>query len=149
MKEQFIKKGDFYMDIEEVKEWIRLAESDLDAAKILNEAPRKHYENICYNCAQAVEKYLKGYLVYNGIEPQKTHDLLFLNKICSKIDKLFENIVIECGFLKRCASDMRYPHKYEITGDDVSFSIKATEKVRNCKPINDMIINISKSTNQQ
>jgi HEPN domain-containing protein len=45
------------MDIEDVMEWIQLAEDDFDSAKILNKSIRKHYEIICYHCAQAAEKY--------------------------------------------------------------------------------------------
>ena len=52
------------MNNEEVKEWLEIADKDFDSAQILNEAVRRHYEIICYLCAQAVEKYLKGYLVF-------------------------------------------------------------------------------------
>jgi HEPN domain-containing protein len=131
------------MDIREVKEWFMIADSDIDSAKILNNAVRKHYEIICYHCAQATEKYLKGYLVYQDIEPKKIHDLLFLNKICIEIDSNFESIIVECGFLNRFATNIRYPHRYEITEDDTNFSIKAVEKVRNCKPIIDIINKIN------
>jgi HEPN domain-containing protein len=44
------------MEIEDVVEWIELADDDLYSAKILNEAARKPYEIICYHCAQATEK---------------------------------------------------------------------------------------------
>ena len=67
------------MNIDDVKEWIEIADNDFDSAKILNEAARKHYEIICYLCSQAVEKYLKGYLVFMDVVPKKTHDLRFLN----------------------------------------------------------------------
>ena len=132
------------MDIEEVKEWLRIADTDLDSAKILNDAVRKPYEIICYLCAQSVEKQLKGYLIYCGITPKKTHDLSFLNSLCIEKDKEFDNIQICCDFLTTFANDIRYPHKYEITEDDVNFSIKAVEKVKNCKPIIDMINSINK-----
>jgi HEPN domain-containing protein len=59
------------MKIKDVIEWIQIADDDFDTAKILNDAVRKHHENICYHCAQAIEKYLKGYLSYNDIVPQK------------------------------------------------------------------------------
>jgi HEPN domain-containing protein len=126
------------MDIEEVKEWFTIADNDFDSARILSAATRKHYEIICYHCAQAVEKYLKGYLVYNGMVTQKTHDLLFLINGSIDIDIEFENIRIECGFLNRFANDIRYPHKYEVTEDDVNFAIRAVEKVRNIIPIIDL-----------
>jgi HEPN domain-containing protein len=48
------------MNNENVKGWRQLAENDLYSEKILNEATRRPYEIICYHCAQATEKYLKG-----------------------------------------------------------------------------------------
>jgi HEPN domain-containing protein len=111
----------------------------------LNESIRRHYDIICYHCSQAVEKYLKGYLIYNDIVPQKTHDLLFLNNICIEQDKIFENIVVGCGFLILFFSDIRYPHKYEIAETDINFSISTVEKIRNLEPILELrnIINIT------
>jgi HEPN domain-containing protein len=123
------------MNIDDVMEWMKLADDDFDSAKILNEAICKHYEIICYHCAQAVEKYLKGYLTYKDIIPKKTHDLLFLNNLCIEQDNSFEEIKIECGYLNRFANDIRYPHKYEINENDVIYSINAVEKIRNSKPI--------------
>jgi len=119
------------MNIEDAKEWIIIADNDFDSAKLLNEAVRRHYEIICYHCAQAVEKYLKGYLVYNEIVPRKTHDLLFLNNICIEKEKRFERIIIECGFLNRFTGDIRYPHRYVTTETDVNFAIDSVEKIRN------------------
>jgi HEPN domain-containing protein len=39
--------------------------------------------------AQAAEKYLKCYLTYNDIIPQKTHNLVLLNDNCIDIDNSF------------------------------------------------------------
>ena len=126
------------MDIEEVKEWIEIADNDLDSAKILNEAIRKHCEVICYHCTQAVEKYLKGYLIYMDVVPKKTHDLVFLYNLCTEKDNGFQNIKTICEFLNRFANDIRYPHKYEVTEDDATFSINSVEKIKNIKPIADL-----------
>ena len=49
------------MNNEEVREWLEVADRDLDSALLLNEAVRRHFEVICYLCAQAAEKYLKGH----------------------------------------------------------------------------------------
>jgi HEPN domain-containing protein len=123
------------MEIEDVMEWIQLADDDFDSAKLLNEAVRKHCEIICYHCAQAVEKYLKGYLTYQDIIPQKTHDLYFLNSLCIEKDNEFQNTTTPCAFLNRFANDIRYPHKYELNDADVNFSLDAVEKIRNIKPM--------------
>jgi len=68
------------MNNEEVKEWMEIADRDFDSAQILNEAVHKHNEVICYHCSQAAEKYMKGFLVFNDILPEKTHDLIRLNR---------------------------------------------------------------------
>ena len=94
------------MHIDDVMEWIKIADDDFDSAIILNQAYRKHYEIICYHCAQAVEKYLKGYLEYNGIIPEKTHNLTYLNSICIDKDNQFINIKTECDFLNKFANDI-------------------------------------------
>ena len=123
------------MDIEEIREWITIADTDFDSAKILNESARKPCEIICYLCAQAVEKYLKAFLIYHNTVPKKTHDLAFLNSICINKHNDFCNIQQLCDFLTAFSNDIRYPHSYEVTQDDANFSIKAVEKVRNIRPI--------------
>ena len=126
------------MNIDDVMEWIEIADKDLDSAILLNEAARKHCEIICYHCAQAVEKYLKAYLICNGIIPKKTHDLRFLTHLCIELNKEFENIITECSYLNKFSSDIRYPHEYQANEGDVIFSINAAQKIKKLKPINDL-----------
>jgi HEPN domain-containing protein len=123
------------MDIEDVKEWLMIADDDFDSAKILNESMRKHNEIICYHCAQSIEKYLKAYLIFHDIVPEKTHNLLFLNNICIEKDKKFEEVITECGYMNRFGIDTRYPRRIETKDEDVIFSINAVEKVRTIEPI--------------
>ena len=123
------------MDIKDVIEWFMIADEDFDSAKILNGAVRKHKEIICYHCAQSIEKYLKGYLTYNDIIPQKTHNIILLNEICIELDHTFEQIRNECGFLNKFANEVRYPYRIEIKEDDVMYVLNAVEKIRNIEPI--------------
>jgi HEPN domain-containing protein len=123
------------MKINDVKEWMQIADDDIYSAKTLNESVRKPYEVICYHCAQATEKYLKGYLAYNDIIPQKTHNLLFLLEICIGRDNSFEIMRTECGLLNRFTNEIRYPHRIEIKEEDVSYSISAVERIKNFGPI--------------
>jgi HEPN domain-containing protein len=117
------------MDIDDIKEWFQIADDDFYSAQILNEQVRRPFEIICYHCAQAVEKYLKGYLIYQNKIPEKTHNLTFLGRVCIDIDSEFINVKFELDFLNRYASDIRYPHKYEVNEDDVSFAISAVKKL--------------------
>ena len=132
------------MNIEDVMEWIKIADDDFDSAEILNKAFRKHNEIICYHCAQAVEKYLKGYLEYKDIVPEKTHNLSYLVSICIEQDNHFINIKTECDFLNKFANDIRYPHRYETKDDDVNFCINAVKQIRKLEPIFDLQNEIDK-----
>jgi HEPN domain-containing protein len=123
------------MKISDVKEWIQIADDDFYSAQVLSEADRKPYEIICYHCAQAIEKYLKAYLSYNDIIPQKTHNLLFLHELCIEKENNFEIIRTECSLLNRFTNEIRYPHRMEIKEEDVDYSLKAVERIRNLGPI--------------
>jgi HEPN domain-containing protein len=126
------------MKINDVIEWIQIAEDDFYSAQVLNEAVRKPYEIICYHCAQAVEKYLKGFLTYNGIIPEKTHNLLFLLELCIEKDNNFENIRTECSLLNKFTNEIRYPHRIEIKEEDVNYSISAVDRIRNIESIENL-----------
>ncbi|WP_461246391.1 HEPN domain-containing protein [Treponema sp. R6D11] len=119
------------MNINDVKEWMIIADDDFDSAKILNESYKKHMEVICYLYAQATEKYLKCFLTYNNIIPQKTHNLVLLNDNCIEIDNNFQEIKMECGFLNRYINEIRYPYRIQVYEEDVIYVIRSVEKIRN------------------
>jgi HEPN domain-containing protein len=87
-------------------------------------------EVICYLCAQATEKYLKCFLTYNNIIPQKTHNLVLLNDNCIEIENEFSKIKMECGFI-RYNNEIRYPSRIQINEEDVVYTIRSVEKIRN------------------
>ncbi|WDU82137.1 HEPN domain-containing protein [Caloramator sp. Dgby_cultured_2] len=90
-------------------EWFEFAEMDLNSAKFLLNMHPKPLEIICYHCQQSAEKYLKGYLALIGEKITKTHDLIFLNKICKKHDEEFKNIDDDCVELVDYGVNIRYP----------------------------------------
>jgi len=131
------------MRVDEVVEWYQIAEDDLYSAKVLNDQVRKPIEIICYHCAQSAEKILKGFLVYNDVEPPKTHNLLLLHELCVKIDNNFTNVRLECGMLNKFANEIRYPHWFDVSQSDADLSIKSVEKIKNLKPIKEIINNLN------
>ena len=136
------------MNIDDVIEWIQIADDDLYAAQMLNKLVRKPNEIICYHCAQAIEKYLKGYLMFNDIIPQKTHNLLVLLELCIEKDNCFENIKAECGIMNRYTNEIRYPHRIEIKVEDVNYSIKVAERIKDIEPIKKIIEIIMERTGE-
>ncbi|MDR1523523.1 MAG: HEPN domain-containing protein [Endomicrobium sp.] len=68
--------------------------------------------DIVFHCQQAIEKYFKAYLIENGWELQKTHDLDFL---LAKIKEI-KNLEINENFIKNIFSDykkVRYPFRLQ------------------------------------
>ena len=127
------------MKIKDVIEWIMIADEDLYSAKILNEQIRRPYEIICYHCAQATEKYLKGYLAFVDFVAPKTHNLSLLLDLCIENSNDFEVIRTECVILNKFANDIRYPHRIEIKEEDVIYAINAVERIKNILPIKNLI----------
>jgi HEPN domain-containing protein len=127
------------MKIKDVIEWFEIAEDDLYSAQILYEQVRKPYEIICYHCAQSTEKYLKGFLTYNDVIPEKTHNLLLLLELCIGRDVSFGNIRTECSLLNKFTNEIRYPHKIEINKEDVDYSVNAVKRIKSMEPIKKII----------
>ena len=68
-----------------VHEWVIKAENDLKAAshilKLGEECPT---DTVCFHAQQCVEKYLKAFLVLEGIDFPKTHDIEVLTALLPK-----------------------------------------------------------------
>ena len=75
----------------EIEEWLLRANKDLEEAKFLFEHNRP-LEDSAYFVHKAIEKYLKAFLIFNGWELEKIHDLVKLTKEAVKFDKSFKKI---------------------------------------------------------
>jgi len=113
------------------REWIIKAENDFKTAthtlKIRKGCPT---DTVCFHAQQCVEKYLKAFLVYKGIDFPKTHDIGHL------VSLLPENIWLRLSIeeqrrLTAYATVTRYPGDYEpIPLDEAQQSIKLARRVR-------------------
>ncbi len=94
--------------LELVKQWLIKAEHDLGTIeREFQENQRESYTDIiCFHAQQAIEKYLKAYLIFNKTNFSKTHNLEILKELSIKIDKNFNNL--ELGKLNDYAIDIRY-----------------------------------------
>jgi HEPN domain-containing protein len=103
--------------------WIERAKSNMELAqaKIIRHI---HYEDLCFQLQQAVEKALKGLLIYYGVEPAFTHNIEILLKDLKNYTEIPENIK-ETAQLTSYAVQTRYPGEYdEITKEEYEISIK-------------------------
>lgn len=90
-----------------VRLWIEKAGNDLDSAKRLLEIEPYILDNACFHCQQAIEKYLKAFLIFNEKDIQKTHDVNFLLEECATLDEKFRTIDLQNINLYAVAA--RYP----------------------------------------
>ncbi len=112
------------------KAWLEKASHDLeDAKKLLKNGG--YADTICFHAQQAVEKYLKGYLVCKKINPRNIHHLEELAKDCAKSNKEFLKYLDECLILTRYYIETRYPPlaPIEHTKAEASRAIETAEKI--------------------
>lgn len=116
---------------EEAKEWIERGESDFKIVehelKLLEEEIVK--DVVCFHCQQAIEKYLKAFLINHRIVYKKTHNIDYLIEECAKIDKNFQNI--EVRNISHFGVKIRYPDDFYMpTIEEIKFYYDLTKKIK-------------------
>jgi HEPN domain-containing protein len=91
-----------------IREWLDKADEDFDFAESVLE-DSSFYAQICFHFHQAVEKYLKAFIVGNDLDFRKIHDLQVLLKSCITKNKTLESLIIDCKLLNGFYIDTRYP----------------------------------------
>lgn len=114
-----------------VRLWFKKAESDFKTIvnNLKSEAPPT--DAICFHAQQAIEKYIKGALIYFGQHITKTHDLVsLLTSISAHIPELdaFED---EFHEISRYGVEVRYPDSfYEPTLEEAKKSYETALKIK-------------------
>jgi len=104
-------------------EWIERAKSSLEIAQV-KIVGHIHYEDLCFQAQQAVEKALKGLLIFYKVEPEFTHNIELLIKELKKFTDIPEK-VNEATELTNYAVQTRYPGEYdEITKEEYKKAVK-------------------------
>lgn len=89
-------------------EWFNSALSDFNYAQVgLKE--NEIYPQVAFLSQQIAEKYLKGFLVLNGINIQKIHELPKLLDECVKFNAELEKLRDSCELLTGFYTEVRYP----------------------------------------
>ena len=129
-----------------ILQWFDFADTDLALAEHALSMKPQPFEIICYHCQQAAEKYLKGYLIYKGLEtPPKIHDLVVLNNRCIEYEEQFEDIQDECETLTQYGVQPRYPDEVFVDETHMNQAINYAKRIK----IFDPIVDIRKSLEQE
>ena len=99
---------------EYLEKWLIKAGNDLKVAEneIKLSSEDMVTDAICFHSQQAVEKYLKAYMVFKKLDFDKTHNLEYLVERCLEKDKDFSQINV--GDLSFYAVEARYPDDFYI-----------------------------------
>lgn len=91
-------------------EWCRKAQMDFDSFNLLKDHENT-IEPALFHAQQAIEKWLKGLLVINNIQADKTHNLSKLLALGQQVysELLDEKYLFYCSTLQQYAVDSRYP----------------------------------------
>ena len=109
------------------KTWIDRAKSCLAISKIKSDE-NILYEDLCFQAQQAVEKAIKGLLIFYNVDPEKTHNLVSLIKELSNKIEIPEEIS-ETVILNDYAVQTRYPGDYTpVEEDEYNTAIAIAEK---------------------
>lgn len=119
-----------------VRDWLALAREDLAVAEHLIVSGTTFYGIVAFHAQQAVEKYMKAFLVAHEISFRKTHDLVQLMDLIVEINRPLGEALEPCATLSPYSVEVRYPgDSPEVTTDD------AHEAVRIASIIEDKILN--------
>lgn len=110
--------------------WIEKADEDLEYAKVSLREGLEFYPQICFLLHQAVEKYLKAYIIANELDFQKTHDLGQLIGICSQKDIEFNQYFDKVVDLNSYYIETRYPdYEVQVNKSQADNSLKLAEEI--------------------
>ncbi len=89
------------------KDWLATGEKDFKRTELLFSAD--DYEGAGFHLQQAIEKYLKGYLLSKGWKLKRIHDLEALLNAVLEYDGTFENFRSLCVKATNYYIEERYP----------------------------------------
>ena len=95
----------------EIIDWIIKGDHDLGTAKLTYINIPEFIDTTAFHCQQAVEKYLKSYLIYLSVPFRHSHDLIYLFELITPNDPDIEEYYDDLLELQGCAVELRYPNE--------------------------------------
>jgi len=119
-------------DREIVQEWILKAEDDFQFARISLSESKPFWAHICFLFQQSAEKYLKAFILAQGLKFQKTHDLSMLLKRCLEKAPDFIDLSADCELLATFYVETRYPVHWpaSFAREDAEHAYRAADHIR-------------------
>jgi len=111
------------------KDWFRIGDRELRRAQ--NLLRLGDLDGAGFNLQQAIEKYLKGYLLARGWELRRIHDLETLVNEAIIYDPSFEEFRAACQQITQFYIEERYPFTVssELSEEEIKESLAITERL--------------------
>lgn len=114
-----------------VAQWTAKAEQDFAAALRLLEEPERFRDVIAFLSQQAVEKYLKAFLIQHRVEFPKTHDLSRLLSLVATVAPAMADSLWDADRLTPFGVEIRYPGDApEMLAGGESTAVEIARRVR-------------------
>ena len=112
------------------EEWLKRARSNIERAEAGKVSEGILYEDLCFDCQQAVEKSLKGLLIYLEIEFPWTHSIAKLIELIEEAGVEVPESIKDSVTLTVYAVSTRYPGNQEpVDKSEYIGAVKTAEKV--------------------
>ena len=73
----------------------------------------EYLDTVTFHCQQAVEKYLKSYLIFQSTTFRLSHDLIYLLDLITEKDSDFKTYYDSVSELQGYAVEIRYPISFQ------------------------------------
>jgi len=113
--------------------WIGYAEGDLRVAETSFNSDAPSYPTICFLCQSSAEKFVKAYLISQGWDLEKIHDIVKLIKKSSNYTDKLKEMEDKGDILNMYITAGRYPQRIsseEISKEDAEEAIEAARAIR-------------------
>lgn len=101
---------------------------DLETAKIVWHHLPAYHDMISFHCQQAVEKSIKGILVYHGMNFKYSHNLHYLMELLSEIMPVDDEEYKKALVLNTFSVEVRYPNDVQpLTDEEVAHAIAVAD----------------------
>jgi len=116
---------------EEIKQWIIKGDHDLGTAKITYMHIPEYLDTVTFHCQQAVEKYLKAYLIFQSTTFRFSHDLIYLLDLITQKDSDFDSYYDTISELQGYAIEIRYPNEtIYLSNEKVELAMSIAKNIR-------------------
>ena len=117
--------------VDEIKQWITKGDHDLGTAKITYLHIPEYLDTVTFHCQQAVEKYLKAYLIFQSTTYRFSHDLIYLLDLITQKDSDFKGYYDIVSELQGYAIEIRYPNEtIYLTNEKVENAMVIAKNIR-------------------